>query len=393
MTDSARSWVRATVLGVVLLLGPALSAPAEETAGAAGAASPETDTTMDRIFESIRFVLPLSLDDSRFQDPERRAEILAALETLADSGARLEALGHGKDASFGFLSRSLARDTREIQQRYADGRYSEARFLLHQLTEDCVACHSRLPDQDRSSLGEQFVSREQIQALPLDERARIEMATRQLERALETHEALLRSPDFSPNTLDLHGHIDDYLELCLRVHRDHTRPIPVFEAMLKRDDLSTSLRANLTSWIAALRRLDAEPPEGTPLERARKLVGIAESRSQYPNDRRALVEYVEASSILLRYVDSVGEPHPGVGEAYYLLGVIESRIGRSFWLSQTEHFLETAIRLDPSQPYAEEAFSLLEEFVVAGYTGSSGVHVPEEVRQRLAELRALIDAS
>ena len=35
---------------------------------------------------------------------------------------------------------------------------------------------------------------------------------------------------------------------------------------------------------------------------------------------------------------------------------------------------------------------LLEEFLVFGYTGSAGTHVPPDERRLLNELRALIDA-
>ncbi len=76
-----------------------------------------------------------------------------------------------------------------------------------------------------------------------------------------------------------------------------------------------------------------------------------------------------------------------------LRAVVESHVGRAFWLSQTEHFLDAAIRLAPAGPFAEDASSVLEEFVLSGYTGSSGSDVPEEVGRRLAELRALIDAA
>jgi len=70
------------------------------------------------------------------------------------------------------------------------------------------------------------------------------------------------------------------------------------------------------------------------------------------------------------------------GEAYYLLGVVEWGVGRSFWASETELFLEAAIRMGPKQPYARAAFDLLEEFLVSGYTGSAGTNVPADVEQR-----------
>ena len=61
--------------------------------------------------------------------------------------------------------------------------------------------------------------------------------------------------------------------------------------------------------------------------------------------------------------------------------------------SQTEPLLETAIRIGPGEAYAPDALALLEEFVVAGYTGSAGTHVPPDERRRLDELADLIEAA
>ncbi len=373
-------------LGAAALLAAAPAAWGDQASDAA-----ETRASMDRIFESIRFLLPQSLDAGRFGDPERRAEVLAALDALAADGAALADHGRERDASFGFLSRSLARDTRDVRERYAAGKPAEARFLLLQLTEDCVACHSRLPSAHGFPGGESFVTREQIASLPLEQRAALESATRQFERALASYEALFAAPEQSPASFDLEGLLDDYLELCLRVEDDRERALATLERLLARDDLPASLRASVESWTRALRALAEAPPQGPALESARALIAAAEAGSPRPDARRALVEYVTASGILQRQIASAGRPGPDVAEAYYLLGVIESRIGRSFWLSQTEDFLETAIRLDPGQPWAADAYALLEEFVVSGYTGSSGEHVPPDVRQRLDELRRLIE--
>ena len=109
------------------------------------------------------------------------------------------------------------------------------------------------------------------------------------------------------------------------------------------------------------------------------------------DERSSLVAAIAASGVLQRYIAEQKQPSPALGEAYYLMGVIESNIGRSFWASQTEHYLEAAIRIGPTEPYAEPAFELLEAFVVTGYSGSGGEHVPADVRQRLDDVRALID--
>jgi hypothetical protein len=143
-------------------------------------------------------------------------------------------------------------------------------------------------------------------------------------------------------------------------------------------------------WIASIPRL-AERGEPPTVESARTLLDEARGVILFPADRRALVHYVVASGILNRYVESHADDGRDLGEAYYLLGVVESRIGRAYWLGQAGFYLETSIRLAPGEPFAEQAYGLLEEEVVLEYTYNDGVHIPEEVAERLAELRNLID--
>jgi hypothetical protein len=125
------------------------------------------------------------------------------------------------------------------------------------------------------------------------------------------------------------------------------------------------------------------------LEAGRKLAQETVAASDKGGEHALLVRYDVASGALLRYVASVPDGDRRAAEAYYWLGVIESRVGRSFWLSQTEPYLEAAIRLAPGDPLAGKAYALLEEFVVGSYTGSSGQHVPPDVKTWLAELARL----
>jgi len=375
----------------VLLAGGVFTA-AVAGASPQAAESKETRATMGEIFQALAEVLPPSLDEQRFADPAQRDAILAALTSLSAGGAKLEAHGRQRDAGFGFLSRSLARDTEEIRRRYADGRTEEARFLLHEVTQDCVACHSRLPSQHDASLGRRLMAEERVAALPLDERARLEFATRQFERAEATHEALLASPDYPPSDLDLGGTLDEYLELCLRVRRDHERPARTLERFAARADVSPRLRARTLRWVASLREIAARKRAATPLAEAQALIAVAQDRARFPDERDALVYDLAASGELHRFADAT-PAGPEAALAYFRLGEIESRIGRSFWLSQTEAYLETSIRMAPGEPFAPQALAQLQEFLVSGYTGSGGRQVPKDVQIRLAELRSLVQAA
>ena len=342
-----------------------------------------TRESMHRIFSAMRVLLSLSLDAERFEDPDNAQSIRDALAVLDRSSGTLAQHGASDDVSFEHLARSLAIDARDIRIRYAEGHVREARYLIQTLTETCVACHSRLPSGSapRSAA---FAAELESEHLPLDQRAKLAYATRQFDLAADLYEQMIRSDKYPANDLDMGGHLDDYLELTLRVLREPGEALATFETFAKRKDLSPALREDVTAWIASLHRLLEKPPHGTPIEQAKQLLGKDTERGDLSFERTALVEHLEASGLLHRALENgtVGDR----AEAYYLLGWIETRIGRTYWLSQAEAYLETAIRLAPGKPVAAEAYNLLDEFLVAGYTGSGGTHVPPDIQAKLDSL-------
>ena len=365
----------------------ALTASASEPDEAA------TRVIMREVFIALQASLPASLDEEQFGDPERRAELGAALDTLARHAGRLAIHGSGAGAEdFAFLSRSLARDAREVERRFAAGHPSEARFLLHGIVETCAACHSRLPDPDDAQLPARLLGPDQVSGLALPERAALAAATRQFDSALESLEAMLGDTDYDASTIEITGQLEDYLEICLHVKGDPERPARALRAFAAREDVRPSLRQKLERWTSDLDELaGGGPVEG--LAAARALVERAEAVTPHLGERAEVVRYVAASGALHRFLAELAPGDPRAPEAYYWLGVIESRIGRSFWVSQTEGYLEASIRLAPAGPLADDAYALLEEFVVFGYTGSGGEHVPPEIRGWLDELARLIAVS
>jgi len=348
----------------------------------------DTKAVMAEIVEALRVVLPLSLDGARFGDPANRARVDSALESLARNARDLELHSANGELGFAHLSGSLARDSIDIRKRFAEGRVDEAQFLLQHLTETCVACHSRLPDDRKHPLGERLTEESVIAALPREERVQFEVATRQFDRALATYESLFADPSVSIAELDLSGDLENYLELCLRVRGNPDHAISSLERLAARKDLPKRLKPNIKIWIEALQSLEAAP-DRSAIEQAREFVKpvLEDSRE---SGSTALIRLVAASGLLHRYVASTMDLPERVGEAYYLLGVVESRIGRSFWASQAEFFLETAIRMGPREHYADAAFSLLEEFLISGYTGSADTQIPPDVVGRLQELDDLM---
>ncbi len=97
------------------------------------------------------------------------------------------------------------------------------------------------------------------------------------------------------------------------------------------------------------------------------------------------------TTLLHRYVESGPENNVDVAEAYYLMGVAESRITRSYWISETDFLLEQAIRKAPKSPVAKQAYDFLAEYTISGHLETSAREVSPELKANMEELRALIE--
>jgi hypothetical protein len=150
------------------------------------------------------------------------------------------------------------------------------------------------------------------------------------------------------------------------------------------------LRGDVQSWIDALGKLQRYRDRAPTLAAARELIQGGRGQRPAPSDRRALVHYVTASSVLHRFIDAHPAPSAQTAEAYWLLGFTECFIGRTYWVSQADFFLETAIRMAPDQPFAAEAYALLEDQTILAFFESGMSQLPPDVVRRLAELKALI---
>jgi hypothetical protein len=346
-------------------------------------------TTMHEFFQALTSVFPWSLDAQQFQAPEQRQRIQAALRALAQHAEQLDTHGQDVPQSFGFLRHSLARSAHDAAERYAQGQYQQARFLLQRLTENCFACHSRLPNLQPFDLGKRFLAATNVERLSVPQRLKLAVATRQFDTALTTCEALLRSPDIPAADIWLMGVFDDYLKIIIRVRNDFPRAITVLTQFLERPDVPAVLRDQLLSWINTLRDLQSHGPVDDALARARTLIETGQRRNRFPADHQGFVHFVVASSLLHRFLTTQPTHTSALAEGYYLLGITETYISRTSWLSEAPFFLETAIRLDPMSAVAAQAYDVLNTYIVTEYTGSLGTRVPSDVQEHLEELRRL----
>jgi tetratricopeptide (TPR) repeat protein len=387
MTERARRCARGVAIALVALV--ALVTQSIPSPAAATTDQERTRRAMREIYEEIQTLLPLSVDDQAFKSPEFRARIEAALAALTVSASELGAHTMGQPRQVEFLANALSREANGALARFESGRIESAQFFVRRLTDYCVACHSRLPSPTDAPLTRGFLKQGNLARQPLENRAELQIATRQFDEALASYEALLASP--TRHAAEFLQPLTRYLRLAIGVKGDLARPLPILHRLSAREDLSESMRTDLTSWIDSLEKYamrDRLPPT---LAAARTVLADLGAQSRAPHDRRALVQDLIAASLLHRYLEAQpDDAHRHLAEAYFLLGSIESRLNANYRFFEAEFYLETAIRMAPQDPVAQRAFKLLEQETILGWVGSGGSNMPEPVRQNIEHLRALV---
>ena len=350
----------------------------------------ETRSIMAQIFSSLTTVLPLSMDTKEFNDPKNRDKILTELRKMRDGTSSL--VDHTKrfEGSYGFIAKSMSRDIKDIYNWYDKGATSESRYLLQQVSENCVSCHMKLPDPGHAPKMDHFFKDVAVAKLSAPEKARLQVALRQFDDALVTWEDMFKTWP-KPNELFAMDTLPEYLKVVIRVKGDTKRGFTALDGLSKRVDLPKFMTREVTAWKTSLHRLSGEMTKtGNELARAEKIINNARQAMEYPMDRTGMVDYIVASGLLNRFLQDKAIKADKTSAAYYLLGITESLIGRSTWLTQTDYYLEASVRAAPKTKSALKSFEALEQQILMEYSGSGGTNIPDDVLSNLEELRGLV---
>jgi hypothetical protein len=365
------------LLGVVAILITAASNP-----------KVPAKQVMGGIYEALQNILPYGLSEEKFADQKNREVLRRNIKTLAEQASILPVHTQHQDTTFKHIGTTLALDAKEIQRRFDEGRIRQALFLLGSITDHCVACHSRFPAPS-SNKAEGLVERVDMKSLTPEEKARLYLITRQFDKAMVAYRDLILSDEYRTEDILMEDWVDDYLLITVRVKRDFDSAKTTLTKLRSRQGLPAFAQNDLDSWIASIDQLKPKRHLKPTLENARGLIQDAKKQSEHPMDRQGQIHYLLASSLLHEYLATQPKGE-SAAEGYFLLDLSESMAGKDYLFAQNEFYLEAAIRSAPRSGFAKKAFHRLEEAILFGYSGSSGVHIPDDVRAHLDELRKLV---
>lgn len=385
--QNARMSKKLPLILFTFLLCAAAAVPASEPT------DQKTRDIMHDVAEALSVLLPLSLDSDTFLSAGNRDTVMDNLSKLESSADALADHGIAESLDFRLLAAAFARGAARVREDFEYLHPAEARYFLVDLTQHCVACHSR------ETAGRDFplsgALNEYLREQPLNEqeRARLQVALRQFDDAMTTWEGIISDASREPVDIALDGNLVEYLTVAVRVGNAHERAAKHLEQLSAREATPFYLRRRLQTWIEDLEAAEARGSKVPDMAVARDMFRRAETRPGLLWNDAHLVSDLALSAALQRLVASKDDdiPPAQLAETYYMLGVLEARtIGLYSALPSMERYWEAAVRTAPDSPHALEAYALLEEYAATTFTGELPFERTSDMFARLAELRSLI---
>ncbi len=346
-------------------------------------AAEKTADIMHRVYDAIAYLLPLSVRNADAHSKWDKELVEEKLQVLTAASGTLVKHAEDEDAEFRLLARSFDRLVQDIGVSFRAQWPDYAYYSLMELTDHCVACHSRLPSPSQDLFGQRLMARMNADAIEPESRTLLYIATRQFDAALTLFEQQLSDPAMDPIEADYRGIMLRYLRVAISTSGSNERVEKFLDSYRKRKDLPYYIAHRLEHWRSALTQL-ASSMDGAPdLGRARQIFDNATTLTLAPGNRLRAVEDLVAARIMRTYL----QQHPKAaaaerGEIYYKLGIIALRTSEPEpAVPELEMLMTASIQSDPHGPFAKDAYGTLEEY---GY-------IHDEHLAKQTESRMMID--
>ncbi|MBY0370551.1 hypothetical protein K2X33_07690 [bacterium] len=325
----------------------------------------------------------------------RLKEGATAINRLAhqiDKNAKGKSMAPPPDAdpSLAMLSGLFEREAKTALHALQSGSVEYGKASLRMVTNYCVSCHTR------TNQGPQFgaVSDKQTKGLTKMERAQLHAATRQFDAALEEFESVISDNDIAKKRqLEWGRAVRHAFTIAIRVKQDPDRALKIVQRVEALPTTPGLFRDFVASWKQSVEDWKKEGKKSFSSEEdiyqeANRLGKAAEAMQKFPMDHSADVLYLRLSltahELLTRYPDG-----KHVSDTLYLLGNAYDLLDDHLISPLPEMYYETCIRRTPHSPASQKCYQRYESNVYFGYTGSAGTSIPDDLAERLKELKEI----
>lgn len=341
---------------------------------------PMWNSSMQALQKEMFMLEPYIFDSKKFSDPQNKEFLSKEIHNLADDAKNVkhDPLVILKDPTVRFVATQFAEELQKADENFKAGWNEYSRSQLANVTSFCLECHTRL--REGPAFNPHDSVRPYIHTLAVADQIEFMIAFRQFEPALKLALENLKQIQ-TDQKLSFETDRVARLAMLLTVQylNDPDKTKEVIRLIENNPSMPTYLKQANKLWKKSVAQWN---PNDTfeVLPKIRNLL----------NKRISEVEDMRAIPALLKLLTE-GLSRDELGEALLLTGESYESLHKISILSLHDHYYEACVRQAPHTKWAKICFAKLSESVTLSYTGSSGTRIPKDIKNRLDELKNVVE--
>ncbi len=386
-----------SMTGLLVVIFFSINCVAAESVG-----NQEWKIRMQNMLSDVLTLFPYAFDDTKIIDPASASKLKMSMKSLAKHSSELKKHtakftqedGLKIDPSFPFIAEAFEREIKSAEYAFrSENSFNpQAQNYLRAAISKCILCHTQSEIGPEIKL-DQF--KKHFATLSSSDKFLALAATRQFDEAMDEFAKTLReSKIVKTDQFKIDRDSKAALAIAVRVKKDPKRALSLINEIAESGSVSQTLLKDLKGWKKAVLAWQAETP--MELNSDEELFSMAKGLIDSSRRKeRSLDDYENASVSLLRassYLHTLLSSYPNSllrAKSYILLASTYDLLpGFNLWEIPDE-YLGACIKENPHSEIGEKCFQDYKELVVLGYSGSSGIHIPTDVRKHLEKMKEL----
>lgn len=335
------------------------------------------------------------VSEEKFSEPSNFKTIDAHLKEMTLLSKEAAHYPQLQSPGFRVSREALESHILETEKVFRGGNKKYARWMLNSTYGICMSCHTQIPS---SSVESKDFGKLDNFASTFDQ-AEFLFATRSFDKAKSLYEdVIVNFPKDKIKTEDVETSLKRMITYFARVQRNPEAALSALKKYAANDKLPVFLKEDIKIWSKAFTDWSKEKlidlktaTDADILKFAQKNLDPKVTGYLMTADNPRAALYLKVSGILYDYL----QQHPQSAitpDLLYWLAICDKGLNNNFFYSLGDIYLKECILKHPQSAIAKKCYAEYESSTLLSYSGSSGTHVPADVRAELSKLKKLIES-
>jgi len=349
----------------------------------AKATPPKTKDIMLDFVSQLVTLKPYLSSEEKFTSKENEEKIKFSLEKLSEAAQKSTHDPFLKSSNFKFSRQILLEHIEGIEKAFKNGSKPYARWMLNSTVQICLTCHSQLAYESQTFAS--FVSDNDYKSN--FDKAEFLFLVRNYKKSIDLYSQFLSQKVENKEQLDTA--LIKIMTYYLKVNRNFKDAKIELLKLEKNKYFNVSTKEKIKSWIDHVNKYEKKNVDIVKIKESELLNWISDVLEKEKSEEHFEVILLYASGVLYEYM-RINPNSKILPDILYNLAQLDQKISNNFFFSLSDLYLKECIVSHFKSPIAKKCYKQYEQNIKIGYSGSSGTHIPEDVKKELNSLRSTV---